>query len=634
MVQYFILLLLCVWGGVQVTRAAEELAVNEVNFPDEVFRNYVSVNFDKDNSGGLSENEIAEAVFINVSKKEVGSLKGVEHLTALISLSCTDNQLEELDVSHNTALEDLSCSNNQLEKLDVSQNTALISLYCKKNKLTSLKLDNNTALIYLDCADNQLQKLDLRTNMVLESLYCRKNELESLDVGKNTALRVLQCPYNNLVSLNVKASKSLKEFNCSNNQLLYLDVTDNRALLALSCSNNQLDNLDINNNKALMSLVCGGNQLSLLDVSQNTALNSLNCSNNQLEELNVSKNRYLSSLYCSNNQISLLDVSQNTTLNTLICHNNRLEELKLSGQRLSLSKSGLHDTNAVLSDLQNVTITGDKISVTDITKPATYKVDGKEFTIIYLDKVSSNTHIFSDYTHDNPLTGSAIVVYGNGANMVIDGKKVNNKIFTVYTDITASYNYTVNNKGVVKPCAGKVVVGITKTAVKPEVNSKNKIADTSASKIARATVKNGQIKITALGKEGGLVYLWVIDTGNNGDSVCYPVDVKLAPRKLEVQDTSGNRLTKTKIVKEKPLDVCITGIVTGSMKTEDCTYTAMVEQKYKNYISVTPVDGSANEFKIKAKGLNNDKDTKAVVIFKCDQNGKKVKFNLTVTKQA
>lgn len=99
-----------------------------------------------------------------------------------------------------------------------------------------------------------------------------------------------------------------------------------------------------------------------------------------------------------------------------------------------------------------------------------------------------------------------------------------------------------------------------------------------------------------------------------------------------MQDTSGSKLTNTKLGNGKTLDVCVAGIMSGSVKTDDCTYTATVDPKYQNYITVTPVTGNADKFTIEAKGLNNNKDTKAAVTFKCDQNGKKVKFSLTVTK--
>lgn len=723
-------------GMPQMAKAAE-VTIDETNFPDVIFRDYVKT-FDKNKNGGISEEEITEVKTISVHNKSISSLKGVEYFTALTSLECYKNQLTSLDISKNTALKELNCSENQLTSLDVSKNTALmmlvcsnnqltsldvsknislthfwcysnqltsldvskntnlVLLHCSSNQLTSLDVSKNTALIELGCDNNQLTSLDVSKNTALTALACHHNQLTSLDVSKNTALRFLPCYNNQLTSLDVSKNTALKilycnhnqltnldvsknvaletlhcycnqltslnvsnitaliELSCYGNQLTSLDVSDNAALAYLQCYSNSLTTLDVGSNTALMLLKCSGNRLASLDLKKNTALTNLDCCFNQLTNLDLSNNKALETLYCYFNQLANLDLSNNKFLETLYCYSNNITELKLHSQmydKLLLYKKCLHGPSTSLSDLQNVTETKindswlvSLIKVTDITKPATYKVNGENFTIIYVDTIATPNvtptynfipancgKLFYDYNYTNPVSGSAVVIYGNGANLTVDGKKVNNKIFTAYIDILASYKYTVNDKGVVKPSVGKVIVGITKSNVKPEVNNKNKITDTSASKIARATIKNGQVKVTALGKESGLVYLWIIDTGNKGVYECCPINVQLAPKKLEVQDISGNKLKNTKLENGKTLDVCVAGLV-GSTKTNDCTYTATVDPKYQSYINVTPVAGSTDRFTITATGLNNNKNTKAAVTFKCDQNGKKINFSLTVTK--
>ena len=134
--------------------AAEEVTIDAVNFPDEIFREYVASKFDKDNNGKLSEKEITETTFIDIDNKGISSLKGVEYFTALTRLYFEDNQLTKLDVSKNTMLTSLSCLENQLTSLDVSRNTALEWLQCSSNQLTSLDISQNTALTELCCYDN------------------------------------------------------------------------------------------------------------------------------------------------------------------------------------------------------------------------------------------------------------------------------------------------------------------------------------------------------------------------------------------------------------------------------------------------------------------------------------------------
>ena len=51
--------------------AAGDVAINEKNFPDKVFRTYVSENFDKDSNCSLSNAEIQAVTQIRVSSKGI-----------------------------------------------------------------------------------------------------------------------------------------------------------------------------------------------------------------------------------------------------------------------------------------------------------------------------------------------------------------------------------------------------------------------------------------------------------------------------------------------------------------------------------------------------------------------------------
>ncbi len=119
-------------------------------------------------------------------------------------LSCSSNQLTQLDVSKNTQLVYLGCSKNQLPQLDVSKNTQLEDLGCYENQLTQLDVSKNIKLTGLWCGGNQLTELDVNKNTILEKLDCYKNSLTQLDVSKNGALYLLLCNKNpKLTKLNV-----------------------------------------------------------------------------------------------------------------------------------------------------------------------------------------------------------------------------------------------------------------------------------------------------------------------------------------------------------------------------------------------------------------------------------------------
>ena len=176
---------IAVLGSAISAFAEDGVAINEANFPDEVFRNYISENYDVDSNGVLSDSEIEEAKVFLLDSMEISDLKGIEYFTSLIKLFTNKNQLTSLDLSKNTALERLECNYNQLMSLDLSNNTALTSLWCDHNQLTSLDISKNAALSGLYCYDNQLTSLDLGNKSELKFLYCGQNQLTALDVSNN-----------------------------------------------------------------------------------------------------------------------------------------------------------------------------------------------------------------------------------------------------------------------------------------------------------------------------------------------------------------------------------------------------------------------------------------------------------------
>ena len=172
--------------------SAAGIAINETNFPDDVFRAWVAENCDKaddngDKDGYLDDEEIAAQVNIGINNKNIEDLKGIEYFTAATMLMCDGNKLQTLDVSKNTKLTQLICYGNKLTSLNVSKNTALTSLHCTDNQLTSLNVSNNTELGMLLCQNNQLTSLDVSENQKLTILDCSNNLINETEMGKLVA---------------------------------------------------------------------------------------------------------------------------------------------------------------------------------------------------------------------------------------------------------------------------------------------------------------------------------------------------------------------------------------------------------------------------------------------------------------
>ena len=181
------------------------IAIDETNFPDECFRNYLFRYYDFAEDGILTAEEIKNTTTLEIDWDYIESLKGIEYFTALKKLYCYGNEITELDLSKNTALTYLDCDYNHITKLTISNNALLDTLYCSENELTELDVSNNTALIYLDCYDNKLTQLDVTKNTALVQLDFCSNQITSIDLSNNIWLEELYCYQNKISGQNMDA---------------------------------------------------------------------------------------------------------------------------------------------------------------------------------------------------------------------------------------------------------------------------------------------------------------------------------------------------------------------------------------------------------------------------------------------
>ena len=306
----------------------KSLRIDGQNFPDDVFRSYLTENFDLDGNGVLDEDEILAVDSINVRNHfsnpmsgDIYTLDMIDRFENLRYLDCYGHQIKKLDLSQNKALVYLDCGNNPLASLNVSGCLSLRNLYCVSSNLKELDLSKNAALVHLEITGD-IGSLDLKECELLESLYC-VCPVTSLDVRSCTVLKHMSVASDELTSLDVSDLTNLTNLQCAFcEQLTSLDVSGCTALTDLSCHGNQLASLDVSGCTALESLDCSVTQLTSLDVSGCAALTRLECYNNQLTNLDVSGCTALTRLDCWNNQLTSLDVSQNTALEYLSCSGN------------------------------------------------------------------------------------------------------------------------------------------------------------------------------------------------------------------------------------------------------------------------------------------------------------------------
>ena len=320
--------------------------INSTNFPNGNFRNYMLSLYPK---GYMTQSEVQNLTTLNVDSKGITNMKGVERLTYLQSLSCSQNSISSLDLSSNTRLTNLSCYGNNMSSLNVNNCTQLTRLDCAPNKLISLNLSNLTKLQKLYCYDNKLSSITFASSTPdLETVQCHSNSftsftltgrpsLKKLDVSNCPNLKSVLCQSNNLTDLDVSENYALVSIQCANNQnLAYIEGLDDcTALETLHCSNCSLTNLNaVSVMPKLEMLYCSNNKLTSLTVQNKSKLTTVYCdhnpnlttatitSNSLLTTLGINDCPALTTLLCYYNALTTLSVSSNTALQELRCYNN------------------------------------------------------------------------------------------------------------------------------------------------------------------------------------------------------------------------------------------------------------------------------------------------------------------------
>ncbi len=365
------------------------VTIDETNFPDKDFRDYVIKYCDENKDGSLDEREIHSGNGIGIKNLGISSLKGIEFFTNLRVLDCRGNKLTELDLSANPDLRYLYCYRNELVSLNVSTCTGLRELGCSQNQLSSLDVSNNPKLDYLHVDKNKLTSLDVGKKPELIILSCDHNQLTSLDVSGCTRLRDLKCQFNQLTELELGSNSTLKMLYCYSNQLTSLDVSKVKSSLSRILDGDKVDNgtylsflknyceltvdsfvnvisktpsveeiaidettfpdenfrtyviekIDTDGDKVLSEEeikktkvidVANREITSLKGIEFFVFLDELHCNDNNLSSLDLSKNLNLQIIDCSSNQLSNLDLGENDVLYRLHCEYNFLTKLDIS----------------------------------------------------------------------------------------------------------------------------------------------------------------------------------------------------------------------------------------------------------------------------------------------------------------
>ncbi len=357
----------------------------------------------------LSNNTLLESVYLTYNKLE--SLD-VTNLTNLKELVAPGNDLTSLDLSNNAKLEYLdlgqnhTCSNtndlgdgyacsriagNAISFLDLSYNPLLSTLKLANNRLKSLDLSAQTALEYLDLGNNELSSLDLSNQNLLtyvnignNARYTGKNNLNenTFKMPINSKIKTLWAEGNSFSAIPNNAT-SIWYASFAKNGIAGVFTTETMPeLKGLYIDQNEITNIDISGSPNLVGLSASKNNLTEFDVSNNGLIRNLNLAQNSILDFSTIEGLELGGEYdcwsvfgCSGG-VQLREQKKNIETNSNVYQLPPLfSQVKTEGwgsrfDRPMFTEKEFKLQNAVLSE------DGKAITIIDLTKPASIKIDG------------------------------------------------------------------------------------------------------------------------------------------------------------------------------------------------------------------------------------------------------------------
>ena len=281
-----------------------DVAIDPDHFQDEIFGPYL-FQFDKDSDGVLSDSEIASITGLNISGMGITAIEGLQYLTSLQSLDCSNNKLTALDLSQNTALAAVSCDSQVRSGLIVSSsgNASYPYQVDFSEYIFPDKFANVSSVQGLDSSGNNI--LTIYANGVAMFAARPGSVTYSYSTGHNSQ------------NMSVTLSSAV-EINPDNfpdevfGQYLYQFDTDGDGVLSPA---------EIESVTGIYLSESGVKSLEGIRHFWN--LNTLHCrSANLTGALDLHGLEYLDEVNCRSNTITSLDVSGCTALKTLYARSN------------------------------------------------------------------------------------------------------------------------------------------------------------------------------------------------------------------------------------------------------------------------------------------------------------------------
>lgn len=239
------------------------------------------IKIDANDDGEIQESEALLVNGLNVDSSNISNLTGIESFTSLIQLSCSNNQIINLNIHNLQSLQSLSFNDNpQPAFVDISGLSSLTQFMFINASLISLNVSNCSSLTQLNYSG-----------------YGSSGNLSSLNVSGCTSMTQLTIEYEPITSIDASGLINLHQLYVSHNQLTNLNVDGCSSLVSFECQFNQLTELNLNNLQSLGGVRANDNLLTSLNFSNLPALQGLDCFNNPLSSVDISSFPNLTNLW-------------------------------------------------------------------------------------------------------------------------------------------------------------------------------------------------------------------------------------------------------------------------------------------------------------------------------------------------
>lgn len=177
-----------------VFASEDDIAISELNFPDDAFRRYISRSIDKDHDDRLSPEEIASVERIVLNEENL--IESIEGISVFYNLKyfCAEylHNLTKVDLSDNKELVYVYLTASDVTSVNVRGCTKLIELGLYQTRVSYVDITTNPVLSYIDVSGTHVTRLNGIHNSTITDFMARPEDAV-MKVYKDYDLRDVSC---------------------------------------------------------------------------------------------------------------------------------------------------------------------------------------------------------------------------------------------------------------------------------------------------------------------------------------------------------------------------------------------------------------------------------------------------------